>query len=122
MLILFKSLVADIIFNGVDARVQTDCILLDYHFFLDERVHLLFKKVAFVDIIGLKLEVVIVQVLDVFYDFLKDVIRGFGGVVLKGRTLASQQLHLLLVVIELLDGFLCASLLNYGNMEIIKDI
>ena len=94
----------------MNACVQTDCILLNDHLFLDKRVHLLFKEEAFVGIIGLKLEEVVVQVADVFYDFPKDVVSRFGGVMLEGRALATQQLHLLLVVIEILDGFLRASL------------
>ena len=71
---------------------------------------MLFKEVAFVDIVRLKLEEVVVQVANVFYDFLKDVVSRFGCVMLEGRALATQQLHLFLVVIEILDGFFCASL------------
>ena len=94
----------------MNARVQADCILLNEHLFLDKRVDLLFEEIAFVGIISLKLKVVIVQVGDVFYDFLKDVISRFGCMMLQGRALAPQQLHLLLVIIEILDCFLCASL------------
>ena len=99
----------------MDSCVQADRILLNQKFLLDERIHLLFEEVALVDIVGLKLDEVIVQIGDVLYDLLKDVVCGLCGVVLEGGALAPQQLHLLLVVIEILDGFLRISLLRRGN-------
>ena len=101
----------------MNASVQGDSILLNDHLFLDKRVNLLFEEVAFVDIVGLKLLEITVQVVDVFNDFLKDVVSRFGCVVLQGRALAAQQLHLLLVVIEILNGFFCVSLLSDTNMN-----
>ena len=70
LLILLWSLVADFIFNSVNASVQGDCILLNDHLLLDKRVNLRFEEVAFVDLVDLKLLEVFIKVLYIFNDLL----------------------------------------------------
>ena len=94
------SLVANIVLNCVDACIKADSIMLHNNLLLDKSVDLLFQEVALIDIIGLQLLVVFLQVGDVFNDLLENVIGGFCGMMLKCGALASQKLDFLLVVIE----------------------
>ena len=100
------SLVADVVLDAVDARVEADGVLLHDDFLLDERVHLLLEEVALVDVGDLQLLEVLLEVGDVLDDLLEDVVRGLGGVVLQRGALRAQQLHLLLVVVKQLDRLL----------------
>ena len=59
---LCNSLVADIVLNGVDACIKADSIVLHNDFLLDKSVHLLLQEVALINIIGLQLLVVFLQV------------------------------------------------------------
>ena len=72
--------------------------------FLNQLVSLLLEEVAVVDVAGLELEVILLQVGDILDHFFQDVVRGLGSVMLKGGAFAPEQLHLLLIVIEHLVG------------------
>ena len=100
------SLVANIVLNGVNTCVQADSVLLHRDLLLDDGVDLLLEEVALVDVVLLELLVVLLKVGDVLDDLLQDVVGGLRCVMLKCGTLASQQLHLLLVVVKQLDSFL----------------
>ena len=98
--ISYASLVANIVLNGVDACIKADSIVLHNNLLLDKSVHLLLQEVALINIIGLQLLVVFLQVWDVLNDFLENVIGGLCGMMLKSGALTSQELNFLLVVIE----------------------
>ena len=100
------SLVANIVLNGVNTCVKADSVLLDRDLLLDDGVDLLLEEVALVDVVLLELLVVLLEVGDVLDDLLQDVVGGLRCVMLKCGALASQQLHLLLVVVKQLDSFL----------------
>ena len=104
------SLETDFVLNGVNAGVQADSVLLEHDFLLDDGVHLLLKEVALVDVVDLKFEVILFKVVDVLNDFLQDVVSGFSGMMLQGGALTPQKLHIFLVVVQHLDGFLGAPL------------
>ena len=104
------SLETDIVFNSVDARVDADRVLLKNDLLLDQSVHLLFEEVALVAIVDLDLVEVLLQVSNVFNDFLQDVIGGLCGVMLECSTLRTEQLHLLFIVLQKFDRFFAISL------------
>ena len=81
--LLTLSLVANIVLNRVDARVELDGVLLHGNLLLDQGIHLLFEEVALVDIVSLLLLVVFLKVGNVLDDLLEDVIGGLRGVVLQ---------------------------------------
>ena len=85
--LLTRSLVANIVLNRVDARVELDSVLLHGNLLLDQGIHLLFEEVALVDVISLLLLVVFLEVGNVLDDLLEDVIGGLRGVVLQCRAL-----------------------------------
>ena len=85
--LLTRSLVANIVLNRVDARVELDGVLLHGNLLLDQGIHLLFEEVALVDIVSLLLLVVFLEVGNVLDDLLEDVIGGLRGVVLQCRAL-----------------------------------
>ena len=81
--LLTLSLVANIVLNRVDARVELDGVLLHGNLLLDQGIHLLFEEVALVDIVSLLLLVVFLEVGNVLDDLLEDIIGGLRGVVLQ---------------------------------------
>ena len=81
-LISFVSLKTNITFNGRDAGVQGDGVLLKSDSLLDELVSLLLEEVNLIDVLSLEVEVVFFKVGDVFDDLLQDVIGGLGSVML----------------------------------------
>ena len=81
--LLTRSLVANIVLDRVDARVELDGVLLHGNLLLDQGIHLLFEEVALVDIVSLLLLVVFLEVGNVLDDLLEDVIGGLRGVVLQ---------------------------------------
>ena len=85
--LLTRSLVANIVLDRVDARVELDGVLLHGNLLLDQGIHLLFEEVALVDIVSLLLLVVFLEVGNVLDDLLEDVIGGLRGVVLQRRAL-----------------------------------
>ena len=85
--LLTLSLVANIVLNRVDARVELDGVLLHGDLLLDQGIHLLFEEVALVDIVSLLLLVVFLEVGNVLDDLLEDIIGGLRGVVLQCRAL-----------------------------------
>ena len=66
----FSSLVADVVLDGVNASIKLNGILLNGDLLLDQSVHLLFEEVALVDVVGLQLLVVLLEVGDVLDDLL----------------------------------------------------
>ena len=104
------SLVADIVLNGSDASIKLNGVLLHRDLLLDQGVDLLFEEVALVDVVGLQLLVVLLEVGDVLDDLLQDVVGGLRGVVLQRRALRSKELHFLLVVVQQLDRLFCVAL------------
>ena len=104
------SLETDIVFDGVNAGVDADRVLLKNDLLLDQSVHLLFEEVALVAIVDLDLVEILLQVSNVFDDFLQDVIGGLSGVMLESSTLWSEQLHLLFIVLQKFDRFFAVSL------------
>ena len=117
--LLTRSLVANIVLNRVDARVELDGVLLHGNLLLDQGIHLLFEEVALVDIVSLLLLVVFLEVGNVLDDLLEDVIGGLRGVVLQCRALRAKELHFLLVVIQEFDGFLGVALKRYEIIELV---
>ena len=81
--VLSLSLVANIVLDCMDARVELDSILLHGNLLLDQGIHLLFEEVALVDVISLLLLVVLLKVGDVLDDLLQDVIGGLRSVMLQ---------------------------------------
>ena len=81
--LLTRSLVANIVLDRVDARVELDGVLLHGNLLLDQGIHLLFEEVALVDIVSLLLLVVFLEVGNVLDDLLEDVIGGLRGVMLQ---------------------------------------
>ena len=67
----------------MDARVESDRVLLDHNFLLNQSVDLLLEEVALVCIVDLELAEVFLQVRDIFDDLLENIIRCLRGVVLK---------------------------------------
>ena len=105
-----SSLIADIILDGVNARIKADSVLLHHDLLLNQRVDLLLQEVALIDIVCLQLLEVLFQVGNVVDDLLQNVIRSLCCVVLQRGTLTAQELHLFLIVIEKLHGFFAVSL------------
>ena len=99
------SFIANIVFDGVDARVEAHGVLLDDDLLLDECVDLLFEEVALVDVVDLQLLVVFLQVGNVFDDLLQDVVGRLRRVVLESCALRSQELHFFLIVVQKFDRF-----------------
>ena len=94
----------------MDAGIKMDGVLLDDDLLLDQGVDLRLEEVALVDVIGLQLKVIFLQVGDVFDDFFENIIGRLSGVMLQGGALASEELHFLLVVIQQFDGIFSVSL------------
>ena len=94
----------------MDAGIKMDGVLLDDDLLLDQGVDLRLEEVALVNVIGLQLKVIFLQVGDVFDDFFENIIGRLSGVMFQGGTLASEELHFLLVVIQQFDGILSVSL------------
>ena len=94
----------------MDAGIKMDGVLLDDDLLLDQGVDLRLEEVALVDVIGLQLKVIFLQVGDVFDDFFENIIGRLSGVMFQGGALASEELHFLLVVIQQFDGIFSVSL------------
>ena len=86
----------DLIYAGVDH----DDTLLDLDLLLHQLDDLLLQKCLLVDVHGLELPEVSLYIHDVFHDLLERVVGGLHGTVLEGGQLRSQQLHILLVLIQ----------------------
>ena len=108
-----SSLIADIILNGVNARIKADSVLLHQDLLLNQRVDLLLEEVALIDIVCLQLLEVLLQVRNVVNDLLEDVIRSLCCVVLQRGALTTQELHLFLIVVQKFHGFFAVSLLSW---------
>ena len=94
----------------MDAGIKMDGVLLDDDLLLDQGVDLRLEEVALVDVVGLQLKVIFLQVGDVFDDFFENIIGRLSGVMFQGGALASEELHFLLVVIQQFDGIFSVSL------------
>ena len=84
--------------------------LLEGDLLLVQNVNLGLEVVDLVDVGGLQFQVVLLEVGDVLNHLLEDVVGGLGRVVLQSRALTPQQLNILLILIELLERGLGASL------------
>ena len=119
------SLVAHIVLNHMDALVQAHRVLLHDNLLLHQRVDLLLEEVALVDVVGLQLLEVFLEVSDVLNDLLQDVICRLGSVMLQSRALRAQKLNFLFVIVEQLDcifsGPLVIGYKNHG-IKIIRKV
>ena len=106
------SLVAHIVLNHMDALVQAHRVLLHDNLLLHQRVDLLLEEVALVDVVGLQLLEVFLEVSDVLNDLLQDVICRLGSVMLQSRALRAQKLNFLFVIVEQFDCFFGGSLVR----------
>ena len=106
----------------MDALVQGHRVLLHDNLLLHQRVDLLLEEVALVDVVGLQLLEVFLEVGDVLNDLLQDVICRLGGVMLKSRALRAQQLNFLFVIVEQLDCFFSGSLFKNYGISIIRKL
>ena len=71
----------------MDTGVESDGVLLHNNLLLDQRVYLLFQEVTLVDVVGLELLEIFLQVGDVLYDLFQDVIRRLRRMVLQSCAL-----------------------------------
>ena len=99
-----SSFVADVLLAHSDARVEGHRVLLEGDLLLIQNGIFGLQVVDLVDVQLLQLKVVLLEVGDVFDHFFQDVVGGLGGVVLQGSALRPEQLHLLLVFVEELEG------------------
>ena len=86
----------DLIYAGVDH----DDTLLDLDLLLHQLDDLLLQKCLLVDVHGLQLPEVSLYIHDVFHDLLEGIVGGLHGTVLEGGQLRPQQLHILLVLVQ----------------------
>ena len=94
----------------MDASIETDSVLLHDDLFLDQGIDLLLQEVALVDVDLLMFLEVFLKIWDVLNNLLQNIVGCLGGVMLQRGALASQQLHLLLIVIQQLHGIFWTSL------------
>ena len=87
-------------FNLIYAGVDHDDTLLDLDLFLHQLDDLLLQKCLLVDVHGLQLPEVSLYIHDVFHDLLEGVVGGLHGTVLEGGQLRPQQLHILLILVQ----------------------
>ena len=120
--VLSLSLVANIVLDCMNARVELDSVLLHGNLLLDQGIHLLFEEVALVDVISLLLLVVLFEVGDVLDDLLQDVIGSLRSVMLQCCALRAKELHFLLVVIQEFDSFLGVALKRYEIIGLVTDM
>ena len=100
------SFVTDLLLADGDARVESDAVLLQGNFLLVKHGILSLQEVDLVNVRSLKLQVVFLEVRDVFDHFLQDVIGRLSRVVHQSSALTPQQLNFFLVLVELLkSGF-----------------
>ena len=96
------SLEANLVLNAADASVQQKCALLNLGLFTNEVLNLLSEEVLLIDVHVLELAEVALKVHDIFHDLLKGLIVKLNGLMFEGRQLATKQLALLLVLVEIL--------------------
>ena len=104
----------------MDTGVESDGVLLHNNLLLDQRVYLLFQEVTLVDVVGLELLEIFLQVGDVLYDLFQDVIRRLRRMVLQSCALWSKELNFLLVIVEKLDGVFRVPLQQHIIKETVK--
>ena len=96
------SLEADLMLNAAHASVQQQRALLNLGFLTNEVLNLLSEEVLFVDVHILVLAEVALEVHDIFHDLLQGLVVKLDGLVLKGCQLTTQQLALLLILVQFL--------------------
>ena len=97
---LWLSLIADLALHVGHAVVNHNGVLLQAHLLLLQLTGLLLQELHLVQVLLLDLPEVLLQIVDVFENFLQDVVEALCALMLERGALGTQQLRVLLVLVE----------------------